>query len=145
MIIILIVTVVLILVKERLIPSYSYIMDLNWDISLPVDAWCTEIYEKDSGASFHGDGTRYHVFSYKKESSIASMFEWSDDLEEDTLFYSSMIETAAVWLDRIEVPAEERPNYEECFVWYTSKSDNSEVIFFWNPKLSRIYVVELFL
>lgn len=143
-IVILIIAIVSIFVKERLIPSYSYIMDMNWNISLPVEAWCTEIYEKDSGSSFHGDGTRYHVFSYRNESSIDLMFEWSANSEEETIFHSSVLEAATAWLDEIEVPETERPNYEECFVWYTSKEDHSEVVFFWNPEVDRIYVVESF-
>ena len=49
----------------RLFPSYASTIKSNWDISLPIKAVLTETYEKDSGASFHGDGIRYHVFSYK--------------------------------------------------------------------------------
>ena len=48
----------------KLFPSYASTIKSNWNISLPIKAVLTETYEKDSGASFHGDGVRYHVFSY---------------------------------------------------------------------------------
>ncbi|MBQ6865080.1 MAG: hypothetical protein IJO14_12690 [Clostridia bacterium] len=54
----------------KLFPSYASVIKSNWDISLPIKAVLTETYEKDSGASFHGDGVRYHVFSYKYEEII---------------------------------------------------------------------------
>ena len=61
----------------RLFPSYASTIKSNWDISLPIKAVLTETYEKDSGASFHGDGVRYHVFSYKYEDYIDLMFAWT--------------------------------------------------------------------
>lgn len=44
--------------------DYSSVLQANWDISLPSAAKCDQIYAKDSGASFHGDGVRFHVFTY---------------------------------------------------------------------------------
>jgi len=43
-------------------PSYLRIIDMSWDILLPAN--CEEIYQIDSGADFHGDGQRYHVYKY---------------------------------------------------------------------------------
>ena len=39
---------------------YTSIINLNWSIKLPKPY--KTIYSTDSGASFHGDGQRYHVF-----------------------------------------------------------------------------------
>ena len=58
----------------KLFPSYASTIKSNWDVSLPIKAVLTETYEKDSGASFHGDGVRYHIFSYKYEDYIDLMF-----------------------------------------------------------------------
>ncbi len=38
------------------------IIYLNWNITFPTN--CKELYQIDSGASFLGDGQRYHVFKY---------------------------------------------------------------------------------
>jgi len=124
-------------------PSYSTALKANWGISLPWQARCTEIYEKDSGPSFHGDGIRYHVFSYRYEDYIDLMFAWSTT-ERSTLYYSTASQAATAWLDEIEVPEEQRPNYPQCAAWYKSQRDHSEILIFWDAELNRLYVVESF-
>ena len=42
---------------------YSNIINSNWDINFP--RCSKEIYEIDSGPSFHGDGERYHILKYR--------------------------------------------------------------------------------
>ena len=125
-------------------PSYSRIIESNWGITLPWKARLTEIYEKDSGASFHGDGVRYHVFSYKYEDYIDLMFAWPPT-EYPTNYYATTSEAAEAWLDEIAVPAEERPDYAKCSSWHKSQEDNSEIIFFWDSEQNRLYIVENFI
>ena len=103
----------------KLFPSYASTIKSNWDISLPIKAVLTETYEKDSGASFHGDGVRYHVFSYKYEDYIDLMFAWTPN-EHKTNFYPTTREAAEAWLDEIDVPADERPDYSKCYSWSKS-------------------------
>ena len=128
----------------KLFPSYASTIKSNWDISLPIKAVLTETYEKDSGASFHGDGVRYHVFSYKYEDYIDLMFAWTPN-EHKTNFYPTTREATEAWLDEIDVPAEERPDYEKCFSWSKSKDDNSEIIFLWDNELNKLYIIENFI
>jgi len=124
--------------------AYSRVIEANWGITLPWKARLTEIYEKDSGASFHGDGVRYHVYSYKYEDYIDLMFAWPPT-EYPTNFYATTSEAAEVWLDEIDVPAEERPDYTKCSSWHTSQKDNSEIIFFWDSEQNLLYIVENFI
>ncbi|MBQ7862036.1 MAG: hypothetical protein IJ349_07540 [Clostridia bacterium] len=128
----------------KLFPSYASTIKSNWDISLPIKAVLTETYEKDSGASFHGDGVRYHVFSYKYEDYIDLMFAWTPN-EHKTNFYPTTREAAEAWLDEIDVPDEERPDYEKCCSWSKSQDDNSEIIIFWDNELNKIFIVENFI
>ena len=128
----------------RLFPSYASTIKSNWDISLPIKAVLTETYEKDSGSSFHGDGVRYHIFSYKYEDYIDLMFAWTPN-EHKTNFYPTTREAAEAWLDEIDVPAEERPDYEKCCSWSKSKVDNSEIIFLWDNELNKLYIIENFI
>ena len=128
----------------KLFPSYASTIKSNWSISLPVKAVLTETYEKDSGASFHGDGVRYHVFSYKYEDYIDLMFAWTPN-EHKTNFYPTTHEAAEAWLDEIDVPADERPDYEKCYSWSKSQDDNSEIIILWNNELNKLYIVENFI
>ena len=128
----------------RLFPSYASTIKSNWDISLPIKAVLTETYEKDSGASFHGDGVRYHVFSYKYEDYIDLMFAWTPN-EHKTNFYPTTREAAEVWLDEIDVPADERPDYSKCYSWSKSQDDNSKIIIFWDNELNKLFIVENFI
>ena len=128
----------------KLFPSYASTIKSNWDISLPIKAVLTETYEKDSGASFHGDGVRYHVFSYKYEDYIDLMFAWTPN-EHKTNFYPTTREAAEAWLDEIDVPADERPDYSKCYSWSKSQDDNSEIIIFWDNELNKLFIVENFI
>ena len=128
----------------KLFPSYASTIKSNWDISLPIKAVLTETYEKDSGASFHGDGVRYHVFSYKYEDYIDLMFAWTPN-EHKTNFYLTTREATEAWLDEIDVPADERPDYSKCCSWSKSQDDNSEIIIFWDNELNKLFIVENFI
>ena len=124
--------------------DYNTALKANWEISLPSKAHYSEIYSKDSGPSFLGDGFRYHIFSYKDHAYVGEMFEWESD-ERETIFNGNYSDTVNVWLDTIEVPAEYRPDYSECLFWYNSQNDNSEIIILWDKGNSTIYVAESFL
>jgi hypothetical protein len=124
--------------------EYAAILEVNWGLALPAKAHYTQVYQKDSGASFHGDGIRYHVFSYKDPEPIRELLDWSDS-EGKTIYYASYREAAAAWLSSIQVPAEELPDYSACVYWYASQTDNSEIILLWDAGKSRLYAAESFL
>ena len=129
-------------IYRSIVPSYSSVMEANWGIELPVTALCKEVYREDTGPSFHGDGIRYHVFSYRYEDYIDLMFAWSGNLENRTLFYQSYSDAADMWLGELGIPQEQYPDYDACFCWYKNEHDNSEIIIFWNPEINRLYIVE---
>lgn len=124
--------------------NYNITLEVNWQISIPSKAHYSETYSKDSGSSFHGDGIRYHIFSYKDHSYVGEMLEWESD-DKETIYYSNYSNTVNVWLDTIDVPSEYRPDYSECLFWYNSQDDNSEIIILWDRGNRTIYVVESFL
>ena len=125
-------------------PSYEEAMELNWGISLPGQAKLTEVYAADSGSSFHGDGIRYHVFSYEYDHYIDLMLAWSP-MEPKTIFYPTVSAAAEAWLDEIKTPLEWRPEYDKCCYRYQSQSDNSEIVIFWDNAAKLLYVIESFL
>ena len=124
-------------IVSGIVPSYSRALEANWGISLPWQARMQEVYEKDSGPSFHGDGVRYHVFSYKYEDYIDLMFAWAFNNAD------SVGESADSWLDEIQVPEEKRPDYEQCYYWHRIKNNN-DIIIFWDSEQNLLYVVESF-
>ena len=139
----LIVLVIFLWVFIPKVPSYSVAIKANWGISLPYKALCTEVYAKDSGPSFQGDGIRYHVFEYKYEDYIDLMFAWSQ-AEHETGYFASVSAAAESWLDEIEVPQEQRPDYAACGSWHMEKDGGDTILFFWDSQRNRIYTVESF-
>ena len=129
-------------IYKSIVPSYASVLEANWGVELPIKALCKEVYKADTGPSFHGDGIRYHVFSYRYEDYIDLMFAWSGNLENKTLFYRSYSEASDIWLDELDIPEEQYPDYDACFCWYKSEHDNSEILIFWNPEINRLYIVE---
>ena len=128
----------------KYLADYNTALKANWEISIPSKARYTEIYSKDSGPSFLGDGFRYHVFSYKDHAYVEEMLDWESD-EKQTIFHGNYTDAVNAWLDTIEVPAEYRPDDSTCLLWYNSENDNSEIIVLWDRKNSTIYVAESFL
>ena len=149
------------LLAWRLVPSYASALRLNWGISLPILARPSLCYEADSGPSFHGDGIRYHVFSYQYEDPVSLMFAWgsveretiycdsyreaAEAVERETIYCDSYREAAEAWLDKIQVSAGDRPDYGGCLYWYRAQEDNSELLVFWDAEQNRLYFLESFL
>ena len=122
--------------------KYCHTITSNWGITVPNTY--KEVVSMDSGASFHGDGIRYHVFYYKKVPNFSEDLKWAFN-EGETLSQKTYSEASEEWLDEILVPAEQRPNYEKVTYIYKSQSDGSELILMWDSAASRLYIVEFFM
>lgn len=138
-------------IYRAIIPSYASVLEANWGIELPIKALCKEVYEADTGPSFHGDGIRYHVFSYKNSAAIEQMLPWSDkdgntlawsQIQGEEKNYQTYTEASDIWLSELVIPEEQYPDYDACLCWYKNAHDNSEIIIFWNPEINRLYIVE---
>ncbi len=132
-------------VSYRYLSDYSHVMKQNWGISLPWQSLYKEVYEKDSGASFQGDGVRYHVFSYRYEDYIDLMFVWGG--EDRTVYYETYGEAATAWLDELAVPADKRPDFSNpnLSYRYKTKDDHDEILLIWDGEQNLIYVLESFI
>ena len=121
--------------------NYSNVLKINWNIKLPK---VKEIYSANTDTNFHGDGIRYHIFSYKNEDKIEKLFNWSTK-ERETIYYSSYSESVSNWLGKIKVSKENYPNYSNCKYYYNKQNDNSEIIILWDDNENKLYIVESFL
>ena len=128
----------------RVMSDYNRALNVNWGFKVPWQSQYSEIYKTDSGLSFHGDGLRYHVYSYKYEDFIDLMFAWSP-VERETNYYDSYGEAVTEWLNDLEVPEEYRPEFANCSYWYRTKNDKSEIICLWDAGMNRLYIAESFL
>ncbi len=124
-------------------PGYASVLEANWGISLPREAQCKELYAKDTGPSFHGDGVRYHVFSYKHEDFMEWMLNWRPPSHTlGTRYYGSAEQAARAWLDEIGVPEGRRPDYSACDWRYLQKTYHNEALFFLDREQNLLYVIE---
>lgn len=114
--------------------SYADIIEANWDIDLPRDY--AEKYAADSGASFHGDGFRYHVFHYDDGNAVNSMFDWSTDQSR------TYAKWTMEWSEQWGVPIETDADLSQFPSWSKKRHDNSTLILFWDDEGGCLYIVE---
>lgn len=125
--------------------DYSEALKINWDIELPRDANCSLEYSTNEDASsVLGDGLRYHVFSYEKQDAIKKFLEWPDS-ESATIYHNTYTEAVKQWLEELDVPTNWCPEYNGSRYYYTSQSDNSELIILWDCEAKLLHIVESFM
>ncbi len=85
--------------------DYSEVFEKNWGFSLPKGY--EELYVIDSGASFHGDGERYHIFKYKQEIELNNIEKFSS---EKNINLEKQIETI---LNSLQISTEKGPDFSK--------------------------------
>ena len=117
----------------------SFTFERNWDLELPKDLH--EVYHKDTGSSFHGDGTFYTIYQMKNTDSIESLVDWSD-VSSPTRLTDSYDDFATQCLDELNIPSDERINLEQCQYYYQVKDDGSELLLVYNLETDYLYIIE---
>lgn len=119
--------------------DYMRTVNLNWELDLPTSQGC--LYETDSGASFHGDGERYHVLEYAGDGRLEQA------LEEQATPLPSAENPVTEILDDLSVPADQRPDFADCGVFTADhpSDDRNRLYLLVNSAGTRLYVVEFFL
>ena len=124
-------------------PDLADTLESNWSIVLSDESGWEEIYHADSGASFHGDGERYHIVTYEQEDSIETMVAWS--AEERKVWNKTYPELMEDWISYTDAGPDMYPVYDGCMYWYQQDSDGSEIIMCWNKAEAKIYISESFM
>jgi len=134
-ILLVIVLIITVLFYGNINKPYIEIINLNWSIELPNSY--KEIYSIDSGASFHGDGERYHIFEYDNKIDV----EIPLNLESNkNIAIESAIEKV---LNNLNVAQVNRPNFECEYKYYSKKMDDSSKIYLiFETNTKRLYVIE---
>lgn len=117
----------------------SFTFERNWDLELPKDLH--EVYHKDTGSSFHGDGTFYTIYQINDTDSMESLVDWTD-VPSPTRLTDSYEDFATQCLDELDVPSDERISLDQCQYYYQVKEDGSELLLAYNPKTDYLYVIE---
>lgn len=117
--------------------SYLKVIRNNWGLSLP--AGCLEVYEVDSGPSFHGDGERYHVFEYREGKEVPAWRNAGELQEADRELITEI-------LDGLDGKKEWYPDFGSVTdVKKDKKQDGSWVYFLFDGEAGRLYVIERFI
>lgn len=118
--------------------DYTRLIRLNWELDLPASESC--LYETDSGASFGGDGERYHVLAYADDSGL------EEALEREAERIDPAEEAVTAILDGLSVPADQRPDFSDCrgFTAAHPTDDRNRLYLLVNSAGTRLYVVECF-
>ena len=111
--------------------DYTRLIRLNWELDLPASESC--LYETDSGASFGGDGERYHVLAYVDDSGL------EEALEREAEPLAPAEEAVTAILDGLSVPADQRR-----FTAAHPTDDRNRLYLLVNSAGTRLYVVECF-
>ena len=109
--------------------DYTRLIRLNWELDLPASESC--LYETDSGASFGGDGERYHVLAYVDDSGL------EEALEREAEPLAPAEEAVTAILDGLSVPADR-------FTAAHPTDDRNRLYLLVNSAGTRLYVVECF-
>ena len=117
----------------------SFTFERNWNLELPKDLH--EIYHKDTGSSFHGDGTFYTIYQINDIDSIESLLDWTD-VSSPSRLTDSYEDFATHCLDELDIASDERINFEQCQYYYQVKDDGSELLLVYNPETDYLYVIE---
>ena len=118
--------------------DYTRLIRLNWKLDLPASESC--LYETDSGASFGGDGERYHVLAYVDDSGL------EEALEREAEPLAPAEEAVTAILDGLSVPADQRPDYADC-CWFTAfrpEDARDKLYLLANSAGTRLFVIESF-
>ncbi|MCD7771601.1 MAG: hypothetical protein LUH23_05895 [Oscillospiraceae bacterium] len=117
--------------------TYCDVIEINWGIVIPTDGGYSLEVSADSGASFNGDGTRYHVMYFDDAERISYLLGWSKEIPESIIDYSEQL------LDELDIYY--RPDYGSCVFYTQTKSDGSQILIFWDESRQEMYVLEEFL
>lgn len=126
------------IISGALSNSYLRTIRINWGIDLPKN--CTEVFRADSGASFHGDGERYHVFQYKKETDLGFTLT-------DSRIPENEAEEIRTIVEPLGIPSAYAPDFGQPFsvLKMRGRDDGRNVLFLlFDGKTDKLYVIEDF-
>jgi len=114
--------------------NYDTIIYQNWSIHLPKSY--QEVYSKDSGSSFLGDGERYHVFQYNKLSDIKESLVWENT--RNSIMESEILKIT----EYLDVLDEYIPNFENEYNYFIKYENYSTIYLILIEDSKLLYIIE---
>lgn len=113
---------------------YSNILSENWNLKISENY--EQVYSKDSGESFLGDGKRYHVFKYNDNEVINKNFDWKSEKNLDIELQIQKI------LNDLDINKEQYPNFIENYKYYESIDHTSKLYIIYFENEGIVYIIE---
>ena len=108
----------------------------NWNIDLT--AGSEDIYYKDTGSSFHGDGPRISVMKYPDFNAVGKIVDWEDGPNKEMESKVSDILATELKIDTKYIP-----DFKTQYKYYSCKKDSLNTIYLiYEPSENYIYAVE---
>lgn len=123
----------------RNLNSYSYVLEKNWDISIPRSS--ETLYKVNEDDSVFGDGCRYHILECNVDKDSADM-----NLKPYVEISSHELSEITDILDSLEVPDDKRPKSIDLYYKTTSgEGPTSDKLYLLvDSENENLYVIESF-
>lgn len=115
---------------------YMHTIRINWSINLPDSN--KEIYSKNWGMDWMGDGESYHVFQYHDNKIIIKSLDWNEGSN------ISMESEVLKLIDTLGVSKEYIPDFQDSYKYFTKiKTDGYSTIYLiYFEDTKKLYVIE---
>lgn len=110
----------------------------NWGEKIPTT--CEQTYYVDEGASFHGDGTRYHVYTCSSPEEMKRWVEWK-------MGPNASVELIINdWMKDLEVDEGDELVFDQTYQYFKliRKKENRAYLI-WIESDQKLYIVESFI
>ncbi|HEX3026893.1 MAG TPA: hypothetical protein VHR42_06665 [Clostridia bacterium] len=117
-------------------PTDAETIRKNWKIDLTGES--EDVYYKDTGPSFHGDGPRITIMKYPDFYAVRKAVSWKDGPSKEVESKVSEILTS-----ELKVEAKYRPNFKTEYKYYFYKKDwLNTICLIYKPSENCLYAVE---
>ena len=113
--------------------SSERIYELTWNIELPDDM--KKEFEEKADNSFHGDGTRYTVYSVKEVEQFLSDFKTEKD--------SAIESTVSEYLNAINITSEHQPDWSHNYAWKHIEEYKNHLYMLYDLQTNELFVLQI--
>ena len=114
----------------------------NWGIELPKGM--KEVFQAKTDMGFHGDVTRYTVFSVEETNTFFDEFNNTKNLNIEESFCKYLNGEGILYSsDILEIPSQQLPNWEHSYTWKYIEKDNDCMYMIFDKETKQLFILEV--